>query len=232
MIYHQSLYSRMNAINGESGHAYAVAQLALLPTIPLVTLESAAQSMAEHCKEELDIDVKVSTTFGKVYVVSESGRRHAIGLKAIDVAAIHLYTREGPAYKYMNGALGGWGEGGTAVLASYMPYVRLLTVAMNKLPKVELTGYRGVSGVPLEVVLQGCGVGDILRSNAVTSCSASPDVLQDPAFLGFDPSNQEKGVRIVFVMQVKTGVRVEHFSDKGAFSCVCCWCAYVRLVKK
>jgi serine/threonine protein kinase len=215
IAYHQSLYSRMNTANGESGHATAAAQLALLPTIPLVTLEAAAQSMAAHCKEDLDIEVKVSTTFANVYVVSERGRRHARGMNAIDVAVIHLYTREGPVYKYMNGALGGWGKGGTAVLASYMPYVRLLTVAMSKLPEVELTCYRGVTGVPLEVVLQGCGVGGILRSNAVTSCSASPDVLQDPVFLGFDPSNQEFGQRVVFVIQVKTGVRVEHFSDKG-----------------
>jgi serine/threonine protein kinase len=217
VIYHQCLYARMNTANAESGHAAASAQLALLPTIPMVTLEAAAQLMAAHCKEELEIEVKISTTFAKVYVASESGQRHARGMKAIDVAAIHLYTREGPVYKYMNGALGGWGVDGTTALPSYMPYIRLLTVAMSKLPTVELTCYRGITNVPLETILQGCGVGDVYVSNAVISCSASPDVLQDPVFLGFDPSNQAFGVRIVFVIQVKTGVRVEHFSDKGAF---------------
>jgi serine/threonine protein kinase len=215
IIYHQCLYARMNTANAESGHAAAAAQLALLPTIPMVTLEAAVQLMSVHCQEDLQVELEISTTFANVYMVSERGQRHARGLETVHVAAIHLYTQESPVYKYMNGALGGWGKGGTAALSNYIPYIRLLTVAMSKLPKVELTCYRGVTNVPLDIILQGCGVGDTLVSNAVTSCSASPDVLQDPVFLGFDPSNQAFGVRVVFVIQVKTGVRVEHFSDKG-----------------
>ena len=67
-------------------------------------------------------------------------------------------------------------------------------------------------------MLQGRGVGDVLIWNAITSCSMSPDVLQNAAFLGFDPANQEAGDRLVFVIRLRSGVKIEHFSDKGSAS--------------
>jgi hypothetical protein len=138
-------------------------------------------------------------------------------MTASDIAAIHLFTQESPFYLELNGTFGGWGDLGPDAVPSFLPYARLLTVAMDKLPRQELIGYRGVY-VCIDVMLNGRGVGDVLVWNAATSCSLSPDVLQNAAFLGFDPANQESGDRLVFVIKLKSGVKIEHFSDKGSAS--------------
>jgi hypothetical protein len=174
--------------------------------------------MSSHCNADLYDEVEMAHAFANAFVVSERGQRHAKGLDAIDFAAFHLYTQESQAYRCVNGALGGWGDGGTAPLSNYMPYIRLLTIAMDKSPKVELTTYRGARNVPLTTLLKGCGVGDVVTWNAFTSSAASPDVLQDELFLGFDPKLRYAGPRTVFVIKLTSGVRIEHFSDHGSAS--------------
>ena len=54
-------------------------------------------------------------------------------MTAEDVAAIHIYLQESPLYGGVNGALGGWGVDGFAALPHYLPYIKLLMIAFDKL---------------------------------------------------------------------------------------------------
>jgi hypothetical protein len=217
IVYHQSLYSRVVIRTAELHYDAVAAHISALDTIPVIELAAAVQLMAEKCGLNFDAELELATVFGTVFLASERGQRHAHGLTAFEVAVIHLYTQESQIYLELNGALGGWGDLGPDAVPSFLPYARLLTVALRKLPRIELIGYRGVY-LSLEAMLNGRGVGDVLVWNATTSCSLSPDVLQNPAFLGFDPDNQEAGDRLVFVIKLKSGVKIEHFSDKGSAS--------------
>ena len=70
------------------------------------------------------------------------------GLTEEDVATIHFYTQECRLYICLNGALGGWGDGGVQALPHYLPFAKLLISVLDKLPAVQAEVYRGVRGVP------------------------------------------------------------------------------------
>jgi hypothetical protein len=74
---------------------------------------------------------------------AEKSPSNGVQLSATGFAAIWMYTAEGPLYKGMNGALGGWGKGGKAMVKYYLQYIKLLMHALLQLPLVETTVFRG-----------------------------------------------------------------------------------------
>lgn len=146
-------------------------------------------------------------------------RGKAVGLTVDQAAAIHFYSVEAPVfcpfYSAVNGALGGWGShGGRAAIKHFLPYIKLLTSGLALLPKEkDLVVYRGVRSVPLETMLGGRGIGDILTWWALVSTTSCDDVLRDSHFLGV---GAELGERTVFKITSSGGARIKNFSNFGA----------------
>jgi len=200
--------------------AEADVQLSLrtdLATTPTVGLRDAVASAVRHAlcnNHEMQQALEASLLFATNLVA----RRKAFGLSVDQAAAVHLYSQEmphnRPFYSLLNGALGGWGDGGHAPIKHYLPYIKLALDGIALLPKEDgLVVYRGVRSVPLETLLCGKQVGDILSWWAFTSTTGNPDVLRDSAFFGI---GSQWGARTVFKITTKTGVRIKHFSDFGA----------------
>eukprot|EP00729_Bicosta_minor_P007791 gene7791-8950_t len=219
----QRLYS--DVIETTDGDGGINDLLEALKTTAVLDLHEAVSAAEAHCERRFDTEVAFATAFAEALIASdrERGLQRAKGLDVRDVAAIHFYTQETEFYRAMNGAMGGWGPDGTAPLRHYLPFIRLLTMAMGKLPPVKAAVYRGMKGVTLQELLGGRGPGDELEWNAFTSCSLDSDVLRDKAFLGVDAPTQRpganpganRGKRFVFKLHVLTGVQIEHFSEKG-----------------
>jgi hypothetical protein len=113
----------------------------------------------------------------------------------------------------LNGALGGWGAGGRAAIRHYLLYIKIVMEALSALPQIETIVYRGIRGVSLETLLEGKGIGDTLTWWAFSSTTGTSDVLRDPIFFGV---GAQHGERVVFVLEVKSGVRVKSFSALGS----------------
>jgi hypothetical protein len=185
-----------------------------LAATELVSLDTARTAAVVHCHSPLETELDEARTFAAVMFASESGQAlvSKYGLTEEDVATIHFYTQECRLYICLNGALGGWGDGGVQALPHYLPFAKLLISVLDKLPAVQAEVYRGVRGVPLDVLLNGCGVNDVLIWRAFTSVTLSSDVLRDPTFLGV---GAEHGERVVFVILTISGVWIQAFSAKG-----------------
>lgn len=91
-------------------------------------------------------------------------------------------------------------------------YIKLAKGALELLPSVEMTVYRGIRDVSLKKLLNGEDVNGILTWWAFTSTTGTSDVLRDPTFFGI---GSEHGDRVVFKIQIKKGVRIKQFSEFG-----------------
>ena len=91
-------------------------------------------------------------------------------------------------------------------------YIKLAKGALELLPSVEMTVYRGIRDVSLKKLLNGEDVNGILTWWAFTSTTGTSDVLRDPTFFGIGSGH---GDRVVFKIQIKTGVRIKQFSEFG-----------------
>eukprot|EP00729_Bicosta_minor_P008444 gene8444-8919_t len=189
--------------------------IAALSETPVLSLREAVATAEPHCKRSFETEVAFATRFAEVYVESESGKKHAAGMTVTDVAAIHFYSQETVFYSKMNGVMGGYGPDGTAPLPQYLPYIRLLTIAMGKLEQISAVGYRAIRNVSINTLLEGKGIGGRIVWPAFTSCTLDPDVLRDPAFLGIG-SSAGHGERIVCKLHISTAVQIEHFSEMGS----------------
>jgi hypothetical protein len=210
--YAGSVYRRVLVRDGETETATAAAPLAGLATTLLVGLREAVAAAEKHvtCAGGLSTQLEEALAFATSKV--HSGR--SLGLTIEQVAAIHLYTQESPFYKGLNGALGGWGVGGgQAAIPHYLPYIKIVMGALALLPTITTIVYRGIRGVPLATLLKGKGIGDILAWWAFTSTTGTSDVLRDPDFFGV---GAEHGERVVFVIEIESGVRVKQFSSLGS----------------
>lgn len=214
-IYSEALYKHVYTSVSET--ETVVSPLEGLANTKAVSLRSALASASQHslCNTpDMMLALEASITFAQNLV----RRGKAVGLNVDQVAAIHLYSQDLPEkcpfYSILNGVLGGWGRDGREPAPHYLPYVRLAIDAIALLPKEEnLVVYRGVDqSVPLLILLQGKGVGDILTWWAFTSTTSEPDVLRDPVFLGV---GAEWGERTVFKITIQTGVRIKRFSNFG-----------------
>ena len=211
--YADGLYLRVTSIDGkvEIADTSARSPLAGLATTPLVGLREAVAAAEKHATCAGGLSAQLEEAFAFATSKVHSGRSK--GLTVEQVAAINLYTQESQFYKGLNGALGGWGVGGQAAIHYYLPYMKILMGALDALPPIETIAYRGIRGVSLETLLKGKGVGDELAWWAVTSATETADVLRDSQFFGI---GAEHGERVVFVIEVKSGVRVKSFSSLGS----------------
>jgi hypothetical protein len=212
--YKSAMYLRVMAIDGEVELAdtnSTTSPLDGLAATALVGLRAAVTTAERHitCAGGLSAELEDAFAFAESKV--HSGRSQ--GLTIDQVAAIHLYTQESSFYKGLNGACGGWGAGGKAAISHYLPYLKIAVGAFAALKKIETTVYRGIRGVPLETLLGGKGVGDELSWWACSSTTETADVLRDPQFFGI---GAEHGERVVFVIEVKGGVRIKSFSSLGS----------------
>jgi hypothetical protein len=178
-----------------------------------VGLREAVGFIEAYCGCNLQEELDLALSFAKRFRASKHGQKYGCMLTINDIATIHLYTQETPLYKKMNATLGGWSDDKSpGAVGHYLPFARLLIAAMDKLEPLTVDVYRGVH-LPIEIALTGKIVGDILTWGAFTSTSLSPDVLRDPQFLGFGAKH---GKRVVFIIRVRSGVKVQYFSDKGS----------------
>lgn len=67
-------------------------------------------------------------------------------------------------------------------------YIKLAKGALELLPSVEMTVYRGIRDVSLKKLLNGEDVNGILTWWAFTSTTGTSDVLRDPTFFGIGSS--------------------------------------------
>ena len=161
------------------------------------------------CSVGLDKEVASALQFADMMLARGLG----MGLSRDQIASIHLYTQDSSLYGGLNGALGGWGPGGRTAVAHYTHYIKVALSGLRLLPKVETTVYRGVRDVSLKALLNGQDIHGILTWWAFTSTTGTSDVLRDPTFFGM---GAEHGDRVVFKIQIKTGVRITTFSAMGS----------------
>eukprot|EP00729_Bicosta_minor_P000347 gene347-15251_t len=111
-----------------------------------------------------------------------------------DVAVINLYTKPTQLYRRLNAALGGYDNAaGDENVRHFKPYIKLLVNALKKLPKQELTLYRGVKE-PVGKLLGQTTVGTVVSFNQFMSATPNPGVLRDTNFLGEGAGHGERTV--------------------------------------
>lgn len=136
-------------------------------------------------------------------------RAGAAALTADDIAAIRMYTYAHPTafYARLNEELGGYSGGaGRAVVDHFLPYTKLLSSALGKLPLVSKTLFRG-SKMDYEALLRtGIQVGDQVSWNQFTSCSTTPCVLEEDWCLG------KKAAGTVFQIVCVAGYAIQEYS--------------------
>lgn len=183
---------------------------------PAVSLLLAVLKAAEHCNTPKRFDfkaaVKEAESFGATLLKTAPPHSLPTGLTAANIAALHVYTQHTPLYSGLNGALGGWGDGGTAAVPHYLPYAKQFVAAAAKLPRFEGKVYRGIR-LPPSAILGGKVVGDILVLPTFVSASTESDVLLDEHFLGMG----DLGARTVIQYIVFTAVQIKRYSamDEG-----------------
>eukprot|EP00698_Gefionella_okellyi_P000660 TRINITY_DN10585_c0_g1_i1.p1 TRINITY_DN10585_c0_g1~~TRINITY_DN10585_c0_g1_i1.p1 ORF type:complete len:612 (-),score=131.13 TRINITY_DN10585_c0_g1_i1:99-1907(-) len=167
---------------------------------PLLTLREAIQDCPVR-------EVTRYAYFAKLAMQAMAAERGALpyGLTIEEAASIRLYTdqwetAEDSLYFRMNSVLRSADRGG---VKPFFNYLKLLFTALDKLPKVQATVYRGVCS-DLRTTYQR---GRQLPWWAFSSCSDRLDVLQNDMFLG------EHGHRTMFHITVRGGVRVREFSS-------------------
>lgn len=188
-----------------------------------VSLQLAVSKAAAHCNQrgggracDFNAAVKKAEAFG-AKLLRKSGRQQQQqpqpqpplpkGLTAGHAATVHVYTQDTPLYKGLNGALGGWGDGGAAASAHYLPYAKLLTAALKRMPRFEGRLFRGVR-LAAAGLLDGAGVGDVIELDSFVSTSTSSDVLLNKTFLGMG----DIGERTVFQYIAFTAVDIQRYS--------------------
>jgi hypothetical protein len=182
--------------------------LAGLSDIPYCTLDEAAAQAQVHWGGSLQAAVKSAKAFA-----TRLARTHKLGvLSEAEAAVINLYTQETPLYRYLNGALGGHGEGGRSMLHHYLPYIKLLQAALLKLPPAYTTSvYRGIR-LPLSTLIPNANVGQKVVWWGFTSTSLSK--MRSKMFLGFGAEGV--GNRTIFQISSNDGRDISQYSSFGA----------------
>ena len=172
-----------------------------------------ADSMAtlhghRHCKVDLVAKGREALAYARRHAhVGTVQRAGAAALNADDIAAIYMYTMDTDFFARLNEELGGYNRGkGRKAIEHFLPYTKLLVSALDKLPPVTMTLFRG-STMDYEALLRGgIQVNDQASWNQFTSCSTSPSVLKQDAFLG------EMSAGTVFQVVAVAGVDIEPYS--------------------
>lgn len=242
----QDFYERVVVADAEVKAAGSTGNLLQkLDQIPAVELQVAVDEAAAHCDRDGHFDfvqpVQDALAFANNLLAqhvsdrqqhdAQRGRSASLyerpldagvellpdGFNATDAATVHVYTQPTPLYGGLNGALGGWGDGGTGAMKHYMSYAKLMMTACKKLPTYSGRLFRGVC-LPPSVVLGTKGVGDILELQAITSTSRTSDVLRDADFLGIGEEGAAQsggGERTVLQFAALSAVEISRFSALG-----------------
>lgn len=114
-------------------------------------------------------------------------------------AAIYLYTMDCNFYKQLNKLLR---EEDRTALKPFFPYLRLLLLALRRLPKEQRTVYRGVKlNLKEDYTLT-----DHVIWWSLISTTNNMAVLSEPQFLG------EAGQRTIFAIEVKSARNIQKYS--------------------
>jgi len=108
----------------------------------LVSLPEAAKSF----RSIIQVDVNIQVALDRAEQILDEGTDQ-YGLTLDEIACIHLYTQQSKFYKTLNAHLRA--EDRSKIFA-FFPYLRLMSSAMNKLPKVTEPLWRGV---PIDISL-------------------------------------------------------------------------------
>jgi hypothetical protein len=142
--------------------------------------------------------LKISMKFArkKVYSPNEV-------LTEEEIAAIHLYTQDGPVYRVLNARLR---TADQERLEPYFPLMKLLLTGLYNLPvAVMQTVYRGVRA---DLSTQ-YPVGKEVVWWPFSSATTTVDVLNNPTFLG------PTGERTIFAISVQVGYDIHGYSALG-----------------
>jgi len=132
------------------------------------------------------------------------GSRDPFGLTADEIGAINLYTQEwhpssNSLYSILNGRLRAEDR---KSIHPFRSYLKLLLTALEKLPKKELTVWRGVKRELYQVYPKG----KVYYWWSFSSCTENVEVLENPSFLG------KEGKRTLFTVSTSAGVSIKPYS--------------------
>lgn len=137
------------------------------------------------------------------FIAAEHGETLAAAtpqpLDADEAGALHLYTMESELYPTLNRLLRSRER---QLLKPFFPYLKLLLLARDKLPKYSGTVWRGVK----EDLRGRYPEGKTVYWWAFSSTTKKVQVLQKPTFLG------QSGTRTQFLIEVMSGVDIEPYS--------------------
>jgi len=122
-------------------------------------------------------------------------------LSTDEVRIINLYTQDSPFYRILNARLRNRDR---QLLKPYFPVLKLMVGALNKLPPIDQTVYRGVKLNLREKYVKKTGKSEIWWSFGSTT--ERMDVLTNEMFLG------EKGERTIFVISSLTCRDISQYS--------------------
>ena len=167
--------------------------LAPIEGTPSVSLKEAIKRAEAHCGVIPDDYVTAAAKCAAMHAKKATGkkpdqkRQDERNLEAIDIQSIFLYTIPCELYKKMNAALGKYGDepDPRGNVVHYMPYIKLLTTSLTKLPKVRTIVYRGVK-MPASVLLGGLKEGEIIKWWSFTSTTTNANALKTKEFLDAD----------------------------------------------
>ncbi len=125
----------------------------------------------------------------------------SITLTMDEIAAINLYTQEGPFYKILNERLR---NADRNKLKPFFPYLKLILKGLYKLPVVDNTVYRGVKRDLSEYF----PVGKKAMWWSFSSTAGTLGVLESDVFFGSNAGEK----RTMFHIKIQHGVRIKEFS--------------------
>jgi len=128
-----------------------------------------------------------------------------LGLTADEFAMVYLYSMECGFYKRLNTELRDRNR--ALLVQAFFPALRLLLSAINKLPKVKTTVYRGVKKSLLDKYAGQAEIDPNIFWWAFSSTTSSIDVLNNDMFCG------TTGDRTIFRIRVVSGVDISALSS-------------------
>jgi hypothetical protein len=159
---------------------------------PRLSLQEAAAATGV---EDVDVHAFLAAEQAAQIVAKDS-----LNLDGDEVGSIYLYTMESELYPTLNRLLR---QRDRLKLKPFFPYLQLMLRARQKLPRYVGSVWRGVRGVDLR---EKYPKGKEFYWWAFSSTTKQLETLTNPQFLG------KKGVRTVFMIEVRTGVDIERFS--------------------
>eukprot|EP00047_Mylnosiga_fluctuans_P000386 m.192030 g.192030 ORF g.192030 m.192030 type:complete len:361 (-) comp10053_c0_seq14:1171-2253(-) len=171
------------------------------PVVPLADAVGATMSDPDMAAvtdlHEMNVHVVTAASFARTH----RSQHPADPLSEEDIAVIQLYTQQTPLYPIMNTRLRSLDR---EVLKPFRPYIKLLLVALAKLPKRSCTVYRGVRE-DLSAHFNG-PPGEERMWWQFSSATSRLDVLRSPQFFG------PQGRRTLFTIEAVAAIDISAYS--------------------